>query len=272
MNNIKTGRTKHKFVCKDLFMALKLAALWPDTHRPYHHKKACDLVLNILQDLQPDEIVLLGDYADFYSVSSYAKDPRILQHLKAEVDDVNQGLDKFDKLFPNAKKVFIEGNHCHRLEKYLINNCPALFGLTSCRNLFKIDQRPKWRFVDYGPSQAYQVLGSYLTARHEPLAASAKATASRALCSLTYGHIHRIEESHLVGLDGTNHVCFSVGWLGDKRNDLVFDYVKGYHQWQLGFGLVWVDPETRFFYHQKIPLIEVNNKVTCVVNGRLYSS
>ena len=109
-----------------------------------------------------------------------------------------------------------------------------------------------------------------MKARHEPLSSSAKATASKALCSLVYGHIHRIEESHIVGLDGTNHVCFSVGWLGDKRKDKIFDYVKGHWQWQMGFGLVYVDTKTRIFFHHKVHILEVGNKVFCLVNGKKY--
>lgn len=251
-------------------MGLKLAAIIPDCHIPYHHIKAYKLVMTVLQDLQPSEIVILGDYADFYSVSSYAKDPRILAHLQSEIEATNKELDNLDKMFPRAKKVFIEGNHEYRLERYVFDKCPALFGITEIRYLLKIDSRYNWKFIPYGPNQAYTILGSFLTARHEPLASSAKTTASRALCSLVYGHIHRIEESHLVGLDGTNHVCFSVGWLGDKKMDKIFDYVKGHHQWQLGFGLVWVDEETRLFYHQKIPILELNYKVSCVVNGKKY--
>lgn len=245
------------------------ALIVPDTHRPYHDKKAYALMLEVASYIKPKEICILGDYADFYSVSSHAKDPRVFNMLTDEVIDVLFGLEEFDKLFPDAKKVFISGNHEFRLERYLVDKAPALFGVTSTPHLLEIHGRPNWKFVPYGPNQMHKILGSYLTARHEPLANSAKATASKALCSLVYGHIHRIEESHLVGLDGTNHVCFSVGWLGDKRKDQIFDYVKGHHQWQLGFGIAYVDPKTKFFYHQKIHIM---NNYTCVVNGKLFKA
>lgn len=172
-----------------------------------------------------------------------------------------------DELFPRVKKVYIQGNHEFRFERYINNKCPELFGVTQFDFLIKIPERKNWSYINYGPNQAYAVMGSKLTARHEPLASSAKATASRALCSLVYGHIHRIEESHLVGLDGTNHVCFSVGWLGDKRMDKIFGYVKGHHQWQLGFGLAYVDEKTGYFYHQKIHILD---NYTCVVNGKIF--
>lgn len=228
-------------------------------------------MIQVAQSLkkQLTEIVILGDYADFYSASSHAKDPSVISMIKDEVIDVLFGLEELDQKFPNARKVFIQGNHEFRLERYLQNQAPALFGVTDTEHILEMINRPNWKFIQYGPNQAYKILGSKLTARHEPLASSAKATASKALCSLVYGHIHRIEESHLVGLDGTNHVCFSVGWLGDKRKDKIFDYVKGHHQWQLGFGLAWVDRKTGYFYHQKIHILD---NYTCVVNGKLFSN
>jgi hypothetical protein len=213
------------------------------------------------------EICILGDYADIYNLTGHGKDAAVVTSLVDEIDDVNSGLDEFDQLFPRAKKVYIQGNHEYRFERYINAKCPELFGVTQFDHLLKIPQRSSWSYLNYGPNQSYSVLGSKLTARHEPLANSAKATASRALCSLVYGHIHRIEESHLVGLDGTNHVCFSVGWLGDKRNDKIFGYVKGHHQWQLGFGLAYVEEKTGYFYHQKIHILD---NYTCVVNGKLF--
>jgi len=224
-------------------------------------------MIKVAQFINPHEIVIGGDYADFYNISSHAKDPRIFQLLVDEVEDVRKGLDQLDKLFPRAKKIYIEGNHENRLERHLTDNAPALFGLTSTEHLLDINRRPNWKFVRYSPNQSYKILNSYLRCKHTPLSTSAKATATKALCSLAYFHIHTIEESHIVGLDGTNHVCFSVGWLGDKRYDKVFDYVKNHHQWQLGFGIVRVDPKTKYFYHQKIHIMD---NYTCVVDGKLF--
>lgn len=253
--------------------AYTVVLLIPDTHRPYHDKRAYDLMIKVYSDIYERykkahfEIVILGDYADFYSVSSHAKDPRVLTMLQEEVADVNKGLDQLDELYPDAKKVFIEGNHEFRLERYLCDKAPALFGITSTRLLLKFDTRPNWAFSSYAPNQQVRIAGSKLKARHEPLSSSAKATASKALCSLVYGHIHRIEESHLVGLGDENHVCFSVGWLGDKNKDQIFSYVKGHHQWQLGFGLVLVDNDTKYFYHDKIHILD---NYTCMAFGKLY--
>jgi hypothetical protein len=253
---------------------LRIVLLIPDTHRPYHDRKAYALMIRVYQDIVKKyfhiadfEIVILGDYGDFYATSGHDKHPMVQQNLVLEVQDVIAGLDELDTLFPFAKKVYIEGNHEFRLERYLCNKAPALFGVTSTELILKMNQRSGWTFHAYSPSQQYDVGGSVLKARHEPLSNSAKATASKAICSLVYGHIHRLEESHVVGLDGTNHVCFSVGWLGDKRNDKIFGYVKGHHQWQMGFGLVFVDNETKYFYHEKVHILD---NYSCKAAGKIY--
>lgn len=229
-------------------------------------------MLEVASYISPDEIIILGDYADFYFASGHGpKHPKLLNTTVDEVESVNQGLDELDKLFPRSKKKFIEGNHEFRLTRFCQNKCPELFGYVDSQHLFKIQERG-WNWISYGPNQRTQVLGSKLYARHEPFGSSAKATAARALCSVVYGHIHRIEESHIVGLDGTNHVAFSVGWLGDKRKDEIFGYVKGHQQWQLGFGLVYVDQSTGMFFHNKIHIIDKSGKFHCVVNGKRFTS
>jgi hypothetical protein len=229
-------------------------------------------MLEVARFVGPKYVYILGDYADFYSVSSHAKDPRVFGMLTDEVCDVLMGLDQLDQIFPGAKKVYIEGNHEYRLERYLTNQAPALFGTTSTQHVLELHDRPLWNFIPYGPDQLTSVAGSCLFARHEPLGNNAKLTATKALCSITYGHIHRIEESHIVGLDGSNHVAFSVGWLGDKRKDQVFNYVKGYWQWQMGFGIIYVDPKSRMFYHNKIHILETNKKLSCFFNGKLFTN
>lgn len=251
-------------------MALRLALCIEDTHVPYEHKKAYRLMLLVGRDLEINEIIIKGDFADFYGVSRFNKDPRVAAHLMAEVDAVNEKLDELDLLFPRAKKVYIEGNHEHRLESYIIDKCPALFGITEIRTLFKLDRRHGWNLVPYGSNQSYQILGSDLRVRHEPGASSAKAAASRAISNITYGHIHRAELSYVTSIDGKQYVAYCAGWMGDKRNDLIFDYVSGHHQWNLGFSLVYMNDETKEFYVQIVPIIGHDKEVSCVVNGKLY--
>lgn len=246
---------------------LKLAVIIPDSHRPYHHKRAYALMIKVLKDLKPDAIYLTGDYADFYDIHQHGpKDPRIVKTLTQEVESVNEGLDELDRLFPRAKKVYVQGNHEYRLERYLQNKAPELFGFIDCLTLFKLRERPGWKWVGYRPNQSARVLHSRLLIRHEPLGSSPTATITKALTSLVYGHVHRIQEARTQGLDGKRYVAFCPGWLGDKRKDEVFGYVKGHHVWELGFALVWVDKQGEFTHET----ISIKDNITCLANGKKY--
>lgn len=253
-------------------MALPCAILWPDSHFPFEHKRAVRLVLKVADFLGSTlkEIYFLGDLADFYYISAHGpRHPSMIGHLKDEVDSVNKFLDLIDKKYPRVKKTFIEGNHEWRLERYIQNRAPELFGLMDWQELFRLRSRG-YRVVPWSGDQKTRVMGSALWARHRPLASTPKASASKALCNLAYGDIHRIEESHAVGLDGSNYVNFSCGWLGDKRFKAPFGFVANQHQWQLGFGIVYVDPQTKLFYHHKIHILEIKGKLSCVVQGKRF--
>ncbi len=244
---------------------LKTVALIPDCHRPFHHKKAYALMIFVLKTIGIDAVYIMGDYLDFYYVNGHGpKYPGMVGHLKDEVEDGITGLDELDAVFPDAKKVYIEGNHEYRLARFIQNKAPELFGLVDIKTLLKMETRPGWNWVSYGPHQKTSILGSKLWARHEPNATRAKLVASGVSCSITYGHIHRAEQESVVALDGSQHVAFCSGWLGDKRKDEVFGYVKGHFQWQLGFAIVRVDPTNGLFYHQIVPILP---NMTCVVDG-----
>lgn len=215
----------------------------------------------------PEHVYLLGDYADMYDIHQHGpKDPRMVTSLTDEVVAVIAGLDEIDALFPDARKHFIQGNHEYRLERYIQNRCPELFGFVTWEQLLQLDKRPKWSWHKYGPGQRVQVAGSRLWARHEPLASSAAATARKALCSLVYGHTHRIDTAKQRGLL-CEHVVFSCGWLGDERKDEVFGYVKGHYAWQMGFAVVDVDPETGDFYPQ---VIQIRDDYKAIFQGRKF--
>lgn len=237
--------------------AVRRALIIPDTHVPFEDKQAYSMMLNVAEDVQPEEIVILGDFGDFYSINSHGVDAR-LRHLNLvdEIAAVNDRLDELDELFPEARKVFIAGNHEHRLARYINNKAPELIGMAEVDHLFSLHTRRNWKFVPYGPTQLYQVLGSHLFARHEPLSGSAHAayqTVVKAGCSVVFGHIHRIQEYQVVMMDGKNHRGISVGWLGDETHH-VMEYVGGHHQWAKGFGVVDVLRDGTFF-HQTVHII-----------------
>lgn len=248
-------------------MSLRRALIIPDVHRPFHNRKAYQIMLNAGQALEVDEVILLGDYCDFYSVSRFDKHPKVDALLSDEVSSVREGLDEIDRLFPLAKKIYLEGNHEARLETFLIQKAPALFPVTEIRELFGLPQRPKWTFLPFGRNQSYRVLDTELYAFHRPKASKPYLHIARTLVSSVYGDIHKIEKAHAVGLDGRHLVAFCPGWLGDVSSR-VFDYMPSVPQWQLGFGLVSLD-ETSGEYYTETFEIKSNQ---ALVHGRVIKS
>lgn len=240
---------------------VKKALIIPDCHIPYEHKPSYQLMLDVATDLDRlDEIVILGDYADFYDISSHPKDPDVGSKLIDEVDEVVARLWQLRSLFPKAKITYIEGNHEYRLGRYIRDNCREFFGLISVQTLLNLDAM-KINFVPYGPSQKYSVLGSSLHARHEPIGGGihcAYQTVTKAMESVIFGHTHRIQEHQIVSMDGQNYRGISCGWLGDETHP-VMGYVKNHHQWAKGFSICNVLPDGTWFNH-----------LNHIVDGKLY--
>jgi predicted phosphodiesterase len=247
---------------------IKSALIIPDTHVPYHDQRAYDLMLEVAKDLDPDEIVILGDFADFYCLSAWGKAPNYSHVLEEEVFEVIEKLKELNNLFPKAKKVYIEGNHEYRLARYIESRCPDLYGVIDLRIILELGAL-NYHYVPYSPTQKYSVLGSKLMARHEPLGGGkhcAQATAEKAMSSVIFGHTHRIQEAQVVAMNGENYRGISSGWLGDVNSD-VMQYVKGHHQWAHGFSIVHALNDGIWF-NQLVHIIDYK----CIYNGFLYKN
>jgi hypothetical protein len=247
-------------------LEVKRAIVLADCHFPFVNRKAYNLALDVADDINPDEILLLGDFADFYGMNSYGKDPEIEIILNDEIVCVKNELNLLRARFHKAKIVYIIGNHEHRLARYINNNCPELSGILSVGSLLQLD-KINIAEVPYGPSQKYNVIDSQLIARHEPIGGGihcAYQTVVKAGASVMFGHHHRIAEYQICNMKGEYLRGVSVGWLGDKDHS-VMSYVPSFHNWQLGFAIVTVWKNT--FFAQNIPIIDGK----CLVDGTIYS-
>jgi hypothetical protein len=249
----------------------------PDCHFPHQHQAAYRLMLKVGAALGkgrgPAEVLLLGDFADFWAVSAHDKEAQAERLLGVEVAAVNAELDRLDSLWPRAKKTYLEGNHEHRLTRYLGTEAPALDGLVECRTLFRMSARPNWTWIPYGPGQLVRVGASHLYARHEPLTGGvlpAHGTVLKAGCSVIYGHDHKSQQAQVVMANGDTHLGVSVGWLGDQRK-AAFRYVKGLFNWCLGFGIVTYDPKSGVFFVDTVRIIRQGKTYHCFANGRWHS-
>lgn len=244
-------------------MALKRLLLVPDTHRPYHDKKAWKLMLKVAKAFQPNTIVTIGDLADFYSVSSHSKDPGRVDSLAEEVADVNVALDELDSLGATDKR-FVAGNHCDRLTRYLQDKAPELFGVIDIPSLFKLKERG-W---SYTPYKEHTKIGK-VHFTHDVGAAGRNST-FKALDtyqhSVVTGHAHRLQYIVEGNAVGEQKVSAQFGWLGDSSKVDYMHRANVNKNWALGFGLGYYDTKSGIVYMTPVPIV----KHTCVVEGRLF--
>ena len=165
-----------------------------DIHIPYEDKVALEIAINYMIDCDPDHIVLNGDIADMYTVSSYDKYTRNRPSIQDEIDAVVHFLRRLKLLFPEAKISFLVGNHEVRLQKYIQKNADALVELDvlSLSKLFKLEEMQ----IDcYPPNRPLQI-GKDLLITHGELCRKAAGSTARGHrdkynSSIAVGHIHR---------------------------------------------------------------------------------
>jgi UDP-2,3-diacylglucosamine pyrophosphatase LpxH len=231
---------------------MRTCAIIPDTHIPFEHKEYYDIMLQIMDDayLQGmEEIVLLGDYLDFYGCNLHGKFPDIRWNL---ADEINAGKEKLEQLrnrYPKCKITYLEGNHEFRLERYIWANARELYGLVTLNELLNLEKLDI-DMIPYHRRQLYQILGSNLHARHEPYAGSthtAYGTAQKSMVDMIFGHTHRYQDVKVVEKSvGIERRAISGGWIGDERFK-VFDYVKTKMDWAHCFNFVHVDSKLNWY-------------------------
>ena len=235
-----------------------------DLHIPYHDKRAVKLMLKAAADLKPKYILINGDFLDCYSVSSHSKDPRRSLKLRQEVDTALEVLDRIDDL--GAKhKIFIGGNHCDRLERYLQDKAPELFDFIDIPGILELKKR-NWAYVPY----KHDAKIGKLWFTHDVGVAGRNAM-FKALDtyqhSIITGHTHRL--NYVVEGNATGEVKLSAqfGWLGDAKS---VDYMQRQtvlKNWALGFGVGYLEPSTGNVYMTPVPIF---GGYSCCVNGRIY--
>ncbi len=206
-----------------------------DVHVPFHDRRAWRVFLLVVA-LGWDEIVINGDFADCLSVSFHPRNPNRKYRLKLEIDAVNKALDQLQAVAGEAKITYIGGNHEYRLDRYIAEKAPELYGLegTTFPDLLGLRDRGITWIAYKAP--AYRV--GKLSIIHD-IGRAGVNTARQSLLdfggNLVVGHSHRAGVAYQGTVRGEAHVCVNGGWLGDARQ---VDYTytdKAVRDWQLGF-------------------------------------
>lgn len=106
--------------------SIKNVAVWGDMHIPYHESDAVKAAIKLAKEDKVDAIFLNGDVMDFFGLSFHEKNPKNRPRISEELESARQFLKGLRKHFPNIPIYWIDGNHEHRLERYLAVKAPEL--------------------------------------------------------------------------------------------------------------------------------------------------
>jgi len=239
-----------------------------DEHIPYHDPKARELALKIITDFNPDLMVAGSDAVDFYAVSSFDKDPKRAFGLQGEIDLFKKAQREWRDAAPNAKRVYLIGNHEDRLRRYLWRH-PELDSLEALELPELLGLKELGISYDEGIDANLEIPIQNGLIRHGSLVRSSSAyTAKGEMDRLRYstnlltGHTHRGGSFYARTRDGfvQGHECFCLCSLNPA-------YVQ-YPDWQQGLVLVETEP---FFQIEAIPFQTIRRRKATFWRGKQYT-
>lgn len=203
-----------------------------DVHAPYEDLNAIEKTMSFIKWYKPDRVFLLGDIIDFYSISSFDKNPDEMD-LQRELDSTISFLKKLRKSAPKAQIDFLWGNHCLRLQKYIWKNSGIL-------KLKKLKLEELLELKDYNinlipPKEKLYFYNIRLehgkvVRKHSGYSAKAQMEA-RGMTGIS-GHTHRLG-SHYLSNESGFYAWFENGCLCELNPEYADE-----PNWQQGFTII----------------------------------
>lgn len=251
----------------------KRIVIIPDTQMPYDDRKALKSVVRFIGDYQPDEVIHIGDVADFPQPSRWNKDSA--GEFEGSVFDDAEQVKR--RLLEPLRKVYDgpigihEGNHDERPRTYLAKYAPALaesgaFNIETLLdfNGFGVTLLPEFNKVAQDWITTHGHRGQISLSRIA--GATALNAGKKFNTSVIMGHTHRAGIlSHSSGYGGNISKQVTGMEVGHLMNQKLAQYLKGgTGNWQMSFGLLTVDGQ-----HVKPEIVPIH-KGRFTVDGRVW--
>jgi len=234
----------------------------PDAHHPFVDKQAWACFKAAAKVSKADTLVIIGDFPDFFAISTHSKHPSRKVSFAYEIDEANKALDELMKL-KFGRVCYTEGNHEFRFDRYIADKAPELYNVVpDLAGLLKIHQRPGWEWYPY--RTCVKIGHIYYT--HEVGRCGVNAVRQSLTDfgdNLVIGHTHRLGVSYQGTVNGPMKVCMNVGWLGDLDSIDYRHQAIARRESQHGFGIVDYDSEG-VGWCQAIPIIDGS----CMLDGK----
>jgi predicted phosphodiesterase len=230
-----------------------------DLHIPYHSTKAVELAIEYGKNNNANTVLINGDMADFFALSTWEKDPR-KRNLANEVKAGQQFLEVLRDSFPKAKIILKEGNHEERWERYLETKAAELLDLPefSWKRVYNLG---KFKVAHVGDRRPIKLGKIIIIHGHEyrfnisnpvnPARGLFLRGKTHALC----GHFHQSSQHSEKRLDDQVISTWSQGCLCDLHPDYA-----PINNWNHGFAFIEVSASGAF---------HVTN--TRIIRGEVYS-
>lgn len=239
----------------------------PDSHWPLVDRVAWNVMVVAAQALRPDVIVVLGDYLDMASMSAHPpSDLDGESNAIAEASKARDGLDQLDAIGA-TRKIFLEGNHEHRLQRQIVQRLPALHGAVTIRGLLELERRG-WEWYPY---RTIARIGK-LVCTHDMRDAGPTAherALQKAGTNVVIGHTHAMGVAYRGDATGRRKVGAVFGHLTAPEATRYDSPVRVDHFHQLGFGTGTLLPDGAVVL-QAHPILVDEHGYRAVVDGQLY--
>lgn len=225
-------------------MQHEVSLVLPDIHRPFHNRACMRSVEQLMVDLQPDNLIYLGDQMDLEEILADWK-RKVTEGGAHTIVERYRQCDEmmFDhrQLCNDPKTVFMEGNHEERVRRVLdeIGNAKFKGSNIELETYFNFKKRGI-KFVPY--LGGYYKLGRlFLMHGRNWNMHHAKKNAITYSRNVMYGHTHdRQVYTHETPLDvNDTHVAQSIGCLCNRNPNWKKDEPN---RWIHGFAVVYTRP------------------------------
>lgn len=246
---VKRKKYKHsqEFQERKLNQAQEVLVVCNDFQFPDCDSEAVGAFLKFVKDNKQKitHFVINGDLADNKMQSKFAKDlDELHERTSAEIEQTDWFLASITKLLPDAKKVWVSGNHdLPRWENMLKNNDQGVKPwLKTIEEMFSLKERG-WEFLEYGKGQAYKWHDRLIWHGSRSGAKSniGKMELEDTGVSSTTGHVNR--NAYWEARDALGNLRSGIAHGGFSRDNL--DFVKKANSaWSLGFGV--------YYWHKQL--------------------
>lgn len=250
------------------------AVLYGDTHFPFQDEAALRVVAQVIRVAQPDVVVHMGDLLDTYHLSRFDHDPKRMHGLQGEVDLARAHLAAFRLLAPDARYIYLEGNHEDRLRRALWSMPPHAQALMALDAVQGVLTWPKLlgledldiEFYAYGDQSKREFLPKFLV-KHGNVVRKLSGYTARAELdkynkSGASGHTHRLGQFFHRDSNG-NHVWMETGCTCLLNPEYAQD-----PDWQQGCVVMTFEPTTGAFQAETVYI----HDGSAVFRGRFYDT